>query len=45
MWNDILFCMFLAPGLAAGYCFYTEGFVESLRKGLENVRCCQGRFW
>jgi hypothetical protein len=45
MWNDTLICMFLAPGLATCYCFYTDGFVKSLRKGFENLSCCRGRFW
>jgi hypothetical protein len=35
----------LAPGLASCFCFITEGFIESMRKGFEAIGRCRGKIW
>ena len=43
--NDKMFWVLLAPGLASCFCFITEGFIESMRKGFEAVGRCRGKIW
>ena len=43
--EDKMFWVLLAPGLASCFCFITEGFIESLRKGFEAIGRCRGKIW
>lgn len=43
--NDKMIWVLLAPGIASGFCFITEDFIEGLREVWEMICRCHRRIW